>query len=95
MELDTKMYKVVIVKHPNCAVPYTFEVPENMKLKVGDYVLVETKKHPVPQVAQCTTPDFEIRGLHLVSMYGIQPKNLRPVVGYMQTVMVPVERKVE
>lgn len=37
---------VVVVKHPNCAIPYTFKVPDDKRLNVGDYVLCDTKQGP-------------------------------------------------
>lgn len=82
-----KTYKVVTVKHPNCGVPYTFEVPKNLVLNVGDYVLCKTKTSQFPQVAQCITPSFEILGYQLVKLYEIVPKNLKPVVGVLTPVM--------
>ena len=80
-------YKVVVVKHPNCGVPYTFQVPENLELEVGNFVLCETKKSNLPQIARCITPSFRILGVQLTEFYGIIPKNLKPVVGVLKPVM--------
>ena len=85
--MEAKKYKIVTVKHQNCNVPYTFEVPETLDLNVGNYVLCETKTSDIPQVGKCITPSFEILGVQLKEMYGIQPKNLRPVVGLLKPVM--------
>lgn len=85
--MEAKRYKIVTVKHPNCNVPYTFEVPEKLDLNVGNYVLCETKTSDILQVGKCITPSFEIFGMQLREMYGIQPKNLRPVVGLLKPEM--------
>ena len=89
--MEAKRYKVVTVKHQNCNVPYTFAVPETLALEPGNYVLCDTKTSDIPQVAKCITPSFHILGIQLKEMYGIQPKNLRPVVGILKPVMYAFE----
>lgn len=93
--MEAVKYKVVTVKHPNCNVPYTFEVPETLDLTVGEYVLCNTKTSNYLQVARCITPSFEILGIQLKEMYGIQPKNLRPVVGLLKPVMYAYRNREE
>ena len=88
-------YKVVTLKHPNCATPYTFQVPEELELDVGNYVLCDTNKSDIPQVGKCITPSFRILGVQLKEMYGILPKNLRPVVGLLKPFMIPFNREGE
>ena len=85
--MEIKSYKVVVVKHPNCGVPYTFEVPEDVELSIGDYVLCDTKKSNIPQIAKCITPSFYILGIQLNELYNIHPKNLRPIVGWLKPIM--------
>lgn len=91
--MEAKRYKIVTVKHQNCNVPYTFKVPEALDLLVGNYVLCETKTSDIPQVGKCITPSFEILGAQLMEMYGIQPKNLRPVVGLLKPEMYAFRNK--
>ena len=86
-------YKIVTVKHPNCGIQYTFEVPDALDLEPGNWVLCETKRSNIPQVAQCVTPSFRILGIQLKELYGIQPKNLRPVVGKLKPIMYPLQRR--
>ena len=78
-----RVYKVVTVKHPNCMTPYTFQVPANLDLKPGDWVLCDTKAHSIPQAAQCITPTFMITNIHLKELYGINPRQIRPVTAVM------------
>ena len=84
-------FKVVTVKHQGCNIPYTFRVPENMTLDVGDFVMCKTKKHPVPQVGKCMTPSFRIGDFQLEELYQIKPQNLMPVVGILRPVMYAFE----
>lgn len=86
--MDIK-HKVVIVKHPNCGVPYTFRVPVVAELEAGDYVLCETKTSKIPQIARCITPSFWISDAQLKELHGIDPNALKPVVGILEPVMFP------
>lgn len=79
-------FKIATVKHPNCDRPFTFRVPENLDLDVGDYVLCKTKKGP-SEVAKCITPSFEIMECHLLEFYNVEPKKLQPIVGILKPVM--------
>ena len=90
--MEEMKYKIVTVKHPNCSISYTFQVPDEMNLEPGNYVLCDTKTHKVPQVAKCMTPSFHILGVRLTELYGINPKNLRPIVGILKPVMYAVQR---
>lgn len=69
---------VVVVKHPNCAIPYTFKVPDYKRLYVGDYVLCDTKQGP-NQMAQCITPSFFILEDYLFKFYGVKASNLKRI----------------
>ena len=84
-------FKIVTVKHQGCTVPFTFKVPENMTLDVGDYVLCKTRNHKTPQVGKCITPSFRIGDFQLGELYGITSQNLMPIVGILRPVMYAFE----
>ncbi len=85
-------YKVVTVKHPNCNVPYTFSVPQDIRLNVGDYVLCDTKKHNYPQIGQCITPSFYVNEDTLKGLLQISPNNLRSIVAYLSVMWCKEEK---
>jgi len=78
-----RVYKVVTVKHPNCTTPYTFQVPASLDLKVGDWVLCDTKAHETAQAARCITPSFMITNVLLKDLYNINPKQIKPVIAIL------------
>ena len=86
-----RTYKVVTVKHQNDNKPYTFKVPINLDLHVGDIVLCSTRTSKIPQVARCITPSFIILECQLKEFYGIHPNFLMPVVGILKPQMYVVE----
>ena len=81
-----KREKIVVVKHPNCGTPYTFKVPKDVDLEVGEYVLCNTKRSKC-EIGQCITPSFEIIEPKLQSFYGRTVDQLQPVVGRLKPQM--------
>lgn len=80
-------YKVVLIKHPNCRREFIFTVPDNLSLKVGDYVLCKVRTNKILQVGKCITSDFTILGIQLKEMYDVNENDLMPVVGYLKPIM--------
>ena len=86
-----RTFKIVTVKHPNNIGTFTFRVPPNLDLGVGDFVLCKTSKSEVPQVGKCITPSFMILECQLKEYYNILPHNLAPIVGILQPKMYAFE----
>ena len=90
-----RTFKIVTVKHPNNNGTFTFRVPPNLDLSVGDFVLCKTSKSEVPQVGKCITPSFMILECQLKECYNILPHNLAPIVGILQPKMYVYESERE
>ena len=74
-----KYINIVLVKHPGDGKQYTFQVPDNIQLSVGDYVLCNTVRGS-EQVGQCISPSFVVGEWQLPRFFGVQSlKNLKCV----------------
>ena len=74
---------VVVVKHPNCNVPYIFKVPESKMLNPGDYVLCDTKKGQ-EEIARCVTPSFHITDDLIEKYYNVKPDTMKFITGVLR-----------
>lgn len=84
---------VVIAKHPNCDIPYTFMAPDDRQLHVGDYILCDTKRGP-NQMAQCITPSFVIMESQLFKFYNVKAANLKRVTAELKPHVFVYKREV-
>lgn len=81
--MSEKYVHIVLAKHPNCDIPYTFMAPDDRQLHVGDYILCDTKRGP-NQMAQCITPSFVIMETQLERFYNIKASNLKRVTAELK-----------
>ena len=82
---------IVLVEHLNkyngsygSAGYYTFQVPENQRVKCGQYVIVDTAKGP-NQVAQCICDSFMVDTEVMGQALGVNPKKLKPVKAVLES----------
>ena len=89
--MGCKYVNVVIVKHQNDNRQFVFRLPKKKKLGVGTMVLCETSRNPM-EMGECITDSFEIMDKHLERFYGLKIEQLKPIVGYLNPVMLGIER---
>ena len=82
---------IVVVKHPNCNVPYAFRVPETKMLSPGDYVLCNTKKG-TDEIARCITPSFHMSDDLIQKYYNVNPIQMKFITGVMRPYMFEEDR---
>ena len=92
--MKPKFINIVQCIHENNKNKLTFRVSEDVKLDVGDYVLVETVLGPC-RMAKCVTPSFYIGDWQLKEFYGIDVKNLKPVTHILKPVAIGIEKSGE